>query len=151
VDELYEFFVERSFAQQPRYREVVMQNRLSDWLKDWNLRRLYKVNRPVGDQTFHVMLPFVHINERRITKALKPLDLDKAEPTEIYEHGDAWVQKMRRLRDRGAMPQEMVFTVQWPNQRRDVADEIAEDLRKLGVTVLPFERSDSLRERLTIS
>ena len=36
--------------------------------------------------------------------ALKPLDLLRPEPTNIIEHGDAWIQRVRRLKQIGRLP-----------------------------------------------
>ena len=147
LDLLFGRFVERQFAQKREYQEIVMRNRLAQFLKDWKLARHYEVNQKIGDGDFHVVMPFVHFTGKAVAKAIKPLDLNKAEPSEIYHHGGAWVKNMERLRNRHHMPRKVIFTVKLPEQgkRLNAANEICQELRALGVEPVPFE--DTLRIR----
>lgn len=153
VEDLFGRFVERQFAQRKEYQEVVMRNRLAKFLKDWKLARYYDVNKKVGDEDFHVVMPFVHFTNDLIVKVIKPLDLDKGEPSDVYHHGGAWVKNMERLRNRQHMPKEVIFTVNFPNEgkRLSAANEICTELRGLGVVPVPFEDVSKVRSALEIS
>jgi hypothetical protein len=91
-----------------------MRNRLSGWLKEWGLRRRYKTDQTIGDPMFHLTLPFVHFDEDRAVVAIKPIDLDRSEPTEVYDHGGLWVQRLSRLAERGHLPKRTVVPVRMP-------------------------------------
>lgn len=148
VRTLYARFVERDFAQPKQYQELVMQRRLGEWLKEWDLRARYAVNEQVGGGEFHVRLPFIHRQGGRVVKALKPLDLAKKDTTSIYEHGDAWVSRMRRLKEMSHLPDQMIFTVNLPpfQAQQKAADEIRQDLEDLEIVVVPFAERDRIRE-----
>lgn len=149
---LFGRFVERQFAQKREYQEIVMRHRLAQFLKDWKLARHYEVNRKVGDGDFHVVMPFVHYLGEVAAKAIKPLDLNKAEPSEIYHHGGAWVNNMERLRNRSHMPAEVIFAVKLPEpgKRLNAANEICGELRALGVEPVPFEDTARIRSAVEI-
>jgi hypothetical protein len=148
VRRLYDRFVNRDFAQQKEYQEVVMRRRLDDWLKEWNLRRRYKVDERVGGKEFRVKLPFVHRDGAGPVKAIKPLSLTNRDTTNVYEHGDAWVSRMRRLRETGYLPDCMIFAVTFPEagDQRNAAEKIREDLESLKVEVVPFAEKERIRE-----
>jgi hypothetical protein len=149
---LFGRFVERQFARKSEYQEVVMRKRLARLLDDWNLAHLYQINQPVGDDDFHVVMPFAHYTGELVAKVIKPLDLNKAEPTDIYHHGGAWVKNMERLRNRNQMPQSAIFTVQLPaaGKRLQAAEVICDELRQLGVQPVEFNNATSVRDAVEI-
>ena len=147
LEELFARFVERQFAQKREYQEVIMRKRLATFLRDWQLDHFYEINREVGDKDFHVTMPFVHYAGAQVGQVVRPLDLDKDEPSEIYQHGGAWVNNMGRLRDHKQMPPRVVFTVQFPtmdNQLR-AASTICRELQALGIETVDFADQRSVR------
>lgn len=147
LDKLFCEYVQRSFAHSAAYQETEMRHRLAGWLKDWGLRPLYKTDRLVGDEMFRLTLPFVHFDKEKITAAIKPLDLNRTEPTEVYNHGGDWVQRFRRLQRRGTMPAKMVVPVQFPiGKARQAADEVIVELGAEGVQVADFNDAVKLRD-----
>ena len=153
LDDLFGRFVERQFADKREHQEIVMRNRLAQFLKAWKLEGLYQVNQRIGDGDFHVVMPFVHYLGEAARKAIKPLDLNKAEPSEIYHHGGAWAKNMERLRNRHHLPQEVIFTVKLPEngKRLNAADEICDELRALGVEPVPFDDTPRVRSAVEIA
>ena len=129
------------------YQETVMRERLADLLRDWRLARFYEVNKEVGDDDFHVVMPFVHYNADIAIKAIKPLDLNKTEPSDIYHHGGAWVKNMERLKNRERLPATVVFTVRFPENGKQLqaAEDICVELRQLGVEPVDFNNPSRLR------
>jgi hypothetical protein len=72
-------------------------------------------------------------------RAIKPLDLDRKEPTTIYDHGDAWIKRMERLRQLNQLPERMLFTIQEAtsdDKRIRACQEIRSELTKLDILVL---------------
>ena len=148
LDELYGDLVLRQFAQSREYQETIMRRRLGEFLRDWQLRQHYRSNRLVGDERFHITMPFVHETSGRVRKAFKPLDLDRREASDIFQHGDTWVSALRRLREFGHAPDSMVFPVRFAagGEREVAAQRISDELREQGGILVPFEDTDRLRE-----
>ena len=72
-----------------------------------------------------------------MTKIIKPFRLNQDEPVDIYEHGDAWLQKIKRLRNRNLLPDAVLFAVKAPPladaKRHAAFEEICSDLLKQEV------------------
>jgi hypothetical protein len=146
LKQLYDDYVLRTFARTAAYQETVLRNRLGGWLKDWGLRGQYKTNRSVGDEMYHVTLPFVHFEGTIAKIAIKPVDLNRNEPTEVYEHGGLWIQRFRRLAERGHLPTRTVVPLSLPTgQGRLAADEITRELNHLGVETADFNDESRVR------
>jgi hypothetical protein len=145
--DLFGKFVERQFAQTREYQETVMRHRLAASLREWRIARQYATNQKVGDEDFKVVMPFVHFEGSNPARAIKPLDLDKAEPSDIYHHGGAWVKDMERLRMRGHMPAETVFTLRLPasGKRLTAATAVQQELNAVGVITVDFADTQGVR------
>lgn len=151
TDSLYAEYVQRSFAQTSAYQETVMRNRLRGWLREWGLRRRYKTEQRVGDQMYHLTLPFVHYEGQVPVVAVKPVDLNRSESTDVYDHGGMWVQRLRRLKDRGHLPARTVVPLAFPSGvAREAAQDIAQELHNIGVQSADFSDSVRLHELVTV-
>jgi len=155
VKQMYDRLVNRSFAKTTEYREVVMRREVDGFLKEWNLRKFYKTNRRVGTKDYHIALPFVAFGEqRRADRAIKPLDLNRKEPTDIYTHGDEWVVKFRRLKERDSLPIHMIVPVVGPEQHPShirAARDICGAMEDIGVFVVPFNDTNRIHELAKVS
>jgi hypothetical protein len=137
---LYAYYVERQFATK-EHHETVMAHRLRTLFSQYNLAHLYKAE-PVGDETYSVSVPLVHRQGGKVLKAIKPLDLNRETPTKVYEHGDLWISRVKRLEHIHQLPEEMLFTVQGPaggEEERRAFDEVCSELKALRVEILPVE------------
>jgi hypothetical protein len=144
---LFAEYVLRSFAQTPAYQETVMRNRLSGLLKEWGLRKKYKTDRLLGDEMYHLTLPFIHFEGDSPTVAIKPLDLNRPEPTDVYDHGGIWVARFRRLTERGRLPQRMVVPLLFPaGPARAAADEVIRELGAIGVQSADFHDTQRVHD-----
>lgn len=143
-------FVERQFAQTKEYQETVMRNQLATFLQDWKVSDFFKHNEKIGTDDFKVLMPFVHYEAQKPHSVIKPLDLDRKETTDIFEHGGAWVNRLNRLKTKGALPEKTLLTVQLPKKgkRRDAAEEILRDFDSLGATSVDFADRNRIRNRL---
>lgn len=150
--ELFERYVNRQFAQNREYQETVMARRLMDVLKANELIGHYLQNKKVGNDEFHVLMPIVSEarNDRGVVRrAIKPLDLDRDEPTKIYDHGDAWIRRVERLRQVNQLPEGMLFTVREANaddKRIKACRAICDELVRLDVRVLANGDEDGVLE-----
>lgn len=130
----FERHVHRAFAT-PEYIEYAVEKRIRALLGTLNLEAPFKPAK-VGDDLVHARFPLVQHRGERPAKIIKPLNLTQLEPTDIYEHGDAWLQKLRRLRDRGLLPPSILFALAAPEPgtKRFVAyEEIQRELVAQGV------------------
>jgi Protein of unknown function (DUF3037) len=141
LTELFKFYVERQFARDRDYQELIMKRELGQFLQKIKMAAYYKQDEPVGDDTYKITLPFVHYKNSKPRKALKPLHLAKDATTEIYRHGDAWVSTLRRLNRIKRRPDELLFTVKQPTgeKQRVAATEICEELRRNNGLVVDFK------------
>lgn len=140
--ELFDRYVNRQFAKTRKYQETVMAHRLTEVLRAHELIRHYRLNQKVGNDDFHVLMPIV--SEARnaqgvVLRAIKPLDLDRDEPTKIYDHGDAWIKRVERLRQVNQLPERMLFTIRAAtadDKRTKECRAICDELVRLDVRVL---------------
>jgi hypothetical protein len=146
--ELFDFYIKRQFARDREYQEIIMRRRLGVFLQKVNLARFYKQDQRVGDDNYHVVLPFVHFEGNTPRKAIKPLHMDKPMTTDIYRHGDAWVSTVRRLRQIDRLPKDFLFAVRYPganSKGHAAAKDICDELQKLGTQTVPFADTDAIR------
>ncbi len=139
--QLFERYVERQFAQDREYQESVMADRYLAALRQFRPERCFVRDRPVGSDEYRVRLPIVsqQSDEQETPRAaIKPLDLLRPEPTAIIEHGDAWIQRVRRLEQIGRLPERFIFAVRSPGEGAGgkAARRVLEDLREQRVHVV---------------
>jgi hypothetical protein len=137
LEKLFARFVERDFANK-QYHDRILERGVREVLARAELRE-YFAPATIGTEELHIQVPFVHLHEGRPALAIKPLDLAKDEPNQVYEHGGHWVERIRRLKKHQLLPDETLFAVQQPatsdTRTRDAASEIIADLRDQGVEV----------------
>ena len=150
LDELFQRYVHRQFAQATEYQEVVMARRLGDILQANDLIKHFRRNAIVGNDLFHTKLAFVseqHNPAGAPLRAIKPLNLDRDEPTKIYDHGDAWIQRVKRLRQVGQAPERLLFTIRLPKsdqKRVQAATAIQTELAGQDVTIATEENEQQV-------
>jgi Protein of unknown function (DUF3037) len=127
--------VDRSFAT-PEYVEQVMEKRIKVLLGGLPLAAPFVPQR-VGNDEFHARFQLVQQQDGVLSKIIKPFHLNQAKTVGIYEHGDAWLQKIKRLRDRKLLPDAVLFAVKAPaladSKRYAAYTEICSDLHALDV------------------
>ncbi|MCK5801604.1 MAG: DUF3037 domain-containing protein [Lentisphaeria bacterium] len=146
LNALFKHYVERQFATRDEYQEKVMARRLTEVFRAKDVLRHYR-KKKIGDEDYHVAMPFVHEVQEKVRKAIKPLNLDKPNCTQILEHGDGWRNRIIRLRDRRFLPDEVLFVIrQAPRGKRNgAAHEVCSALEDLGVhTILETSQEDVL-------
>jgi hypothetical protein len=132
----YEHYVERSFAT-PEYVEATIGKRLKVLLdKVTPPQQPFRPER-IGNEDYYANFPLVQKMDGIAQKIIKPFNLGHDEPVSIYDHGEMWLAKIKRLRNNGLLPEQILFAVAVPDQeairRRAAADEICRELTALGV------------------
>lgn len=139
ADQLFDRYVNRHFAQQREYQENVMARRYFDALQKHYPDERFRRDVIVGNASeYHVKIPICSDQRTLDTvprKAIKPLDLDKTDPTAVIDHGDVWIQRVRRLKSINCMPEKFVFAVRYPKDDKcmDAAHKISQGLYDEGV------------------
>lgn len=149
LQELFQYYIKRQFARDREYQEVMMRRKLGEFLREAKLEKYYKTEQRVGDDNYHVTMPFVYLDGSQVRKAIKPLHLDKEGPTEIYRHGDAWISTMRRLKQINRLPKETLFTIKEPkgnSKKATAASEIRKELERFDAVTIPFTETTRILE-----
>ncbi len=147
VKGLFAYYVERNFITK-EYRETVLENGIRRLL--WNAQIGERFTRThVGDEEYQVLFPFVELHDKRPAKIIKPLNLGQDDSSKILEHGGKWEFRLRELKKRHVLPNKVLFAVEGPagNDRRGKTyHEVLDILNGTGVTVLPYEKRDTILE-----
>lgn len=104
---LFDYYVKHSFATK-EYQEVALEKQLGKLLSDSNLRQRYS-EKKLGTADYPVKFPFVLVQGDAPVQAIKPIHLGHDEPSKIYEHGDAWVARIKRLDRANMLAQDTLF------------------------------------------
>jgi hypothetical protein len=108
-------FIEGHLLAPTQAVEQIMTRHLVDVLRDARLLNAYKRNVHLGAAEFLVPFAFAHMTgEHRADRALRPLNFDLASPTDIYNHGDEWGQRLHRLRRHGFRPDRCLIATRPP-------------------------------------
>jgi hypothetical protein len=149
LTELFQFYVKRQFAHDREYQETIMRRHLAEFMHKNQLDRFYKTDQQIGDEHYHVIIPFVYFEGSEARKAIKPLHLDKDSPTEIYRHGDSWISTVRRLRAIKRLPAQFLFATKSPKphpKKIQAAEDICNELLALDVSIIPFSETERILE-----
>jgi Protein of unknown function (DUF3037) len=131
-------YVQRDGEGLRQRREEALTRHVNKVLRTRQLGHVFEPDE-VGPEEFPVQLPLVYERDGRILAAIKPLDLTQDEPVKIYEHGDLWVGRLRRLKHLGALPAGMLVPVDGPEtsdvRRYQAYAEIVRELGEMNIEV----------------
>ncbi len=139
LKELFAFYVERNFVTK-KYQEELLEKGVRELLDRIHVGKFFEKTK-VGDENYHVTFPFVYRKNDRPDKIIKPLHLAHAEPTRIYEHGDAWIHRIKRLKDKYLDPKRVLFALSGPDEegnRLTAYSDIERELQAIGVNTVPY-------------
>jgi len=147
INRIFKYYVERQFAQHEDFQEKIMEKRLNDIFRAHQMGMFTPAR--LGDDEYHINMPFVRrMGEHNAeVRAIKPLDFAKDETTRILDHGDHWLARMRRLREKDYRPEAFLFPVRIPAQdkkTRKAADAACNELRELGVEIVLFGETERI-------
>lgn len=154
ADQLFERYVQRHFAQQKEYQEQVMARRYREVLHAMRPQRRFLGDFLIRGGLYSVKVP-IHSQEMVSgrngvvpERVVKPLDLDKNDPTAIMDHGFAWVTRLTLLKKIELFPERFVFAVKEPGAGtpalRAAVEEVVTGLEKAGGIVVDEEDTDRL-------
>lgn len=147
VDQLFEHYVSRKFANK-EYQETILAKRVAGLVNSLDLTIPFREER-LGTEDYAVTFPLVQsTKDGEALKLIKPLFLGQEEPNKIYQHGDGWLAKIRRLRSLKALPALVLFAIKQPDdaypRRVEAAYNIQKELLTLGIQVIDTSEQDKL-------
>lgn len=138
LNELFIYYVERNFVGRV-YQERLLEDSVRRMLLNGNSRIGAQYSQgKVGTADFIVNFPFVCKTDEVVDSIIKPLNLVQEDSTKVLNHGGWWVDKVRRLRTRDALPKKVLFPLAAPNQDSkafQAYQEIRHELIEAGVEV----------------
>jgi len=146
--ELFAFYVERNFVTKKYQEELLLESSVRKLLYRIHVGDLFEKAR-VGDDTYHVNFPFVRADKGLLVKIIKPLHLAHSEPTRIYEHGDAWIRRINRLKGKYLEPDRVLFTLAGPDKdenRLKAYSDIEQELQTIGVKTVPYVNQHEIEQ-----
>jgi hypothetical protein len=149
LEELFGHYVERNFATKA-YQEQLLDKTVRKVLIEAKLNKEYRPETLGDVTTYHAKLPFVHREDHRVVKAIKPLYLAHEDPAQIYDHGWAWLGKIEKLRALRLLPEQVLFPVQGPievdGERFAMFKEITNKMAANDVVVVPSLQIEKIVE-----
>lgn len=145
LGQLFDHYIERNFVTR-EYQERLLENTVRKLLFRAHVGAKYQREK-IGTPDFTVNFPFVLMADGRAQRVIKPLHLAQGDTTKILTHGGQWVDKIRRLRKRNALPDDVLFPVTAPqaNTRAyDAFTEIRDDLIGAQVQVVPANDEETI-------
>lgn len=138
LSQLFDHYVERNFVTK-EYQERLLENNVRRMLFRAQVGTEYRREK-IGSTDFAVNFPFVHMQDGKAQRIIKPLHLAQGDTTKILTHGGQWVDKVRRLRKRNALPADVLFPVTVPaanTKPYEAFQEIRDELLEARVRVVP--------------
>ncbi|MDD7985074.1 DUF3037 domain-containing protein [Lentisphaera marina] len=145
VEGLFKYYVLRGYTKGKKYIEERITQTLKIEFERLKILQNFKQDYTVGNDDYHVKMAFYNPLKNQ---ALKPFDLDKKDKSSIYNHGDAWVTKVKRLKKNGFLPDEVAFTVKASNDKKLIpaCKEIMIGLEDEGVQIIKLHDVDMFTE-----
>jgi hypothetical protein len=113
-------FIDQDGLTAQQVGEQQMARALKNSLRAARILPAYTQNAKIGPEEFQVTFAFAHLNgDHRADRALRPLNFDLSNSTDIYNHGDEWIQKMRRLKRLGFRPDRCLIAARAPKDEGD--------------------------------
>ncbi len=143
--QLFDHYIERNFVTKA-YQERLLESTVRKLLFRGQIGTQYRSEK-IGTPDFTVNFPFVLMADGKAQRIIKPLYLAQGDTTKILNHGGQWVDKVRRLRKRNALPKDVLFPVTAPQtdtKAYDAFTEIRDDLVTIDVQVVPANDEDGI-------
>jgi len=149
--QLFDHYIERNFVTK-EYQERLLESTVRKLLFRGQMGTQYRPEK-IGTPDFTVNFPFVLMADGKAQRIIKPLYLAQGDTTKILNHGGQWVDKVRRLRKRNALPKDVLFPVTAPQtdtKAYDAFTEIRDDLVTIDVQVVPANDESGILKFATV-
>lgn len=149
--QLFDHYIERNFVTK-EYQERLLESTVRKLLFRGQMGTRYRPEK-ISTPDFAVNFPFVLMADGKAQRIIKPLYLAQGDTTKILNHGGQWVDKVRRLRKRNALPKDVLFPVSAPQtdtKAYDAFTEIRDDLVSIEVQVVPANDENGILKFATV-
>jgi hypothetical protein len=109
VDDLFEFYVEHSFATK-EYNEKLLERNVRNCLAEIGVKKSFQAVS-IGNEEYKAVFPLVSLVNDKPNKIIKPLGLDYLQPEKIIDHGGQWRIKIEALKKRKLLPASVLFVI----------------------------------------
>ncbi len=124
-------FIERHLLPPAHAAEQEMTRHIARVLREARILPAYQRNVTLGTEEYLVPFAFAHMTgEGRADRALRPLNFDLATPTDIYNHGDEWITRLKRLERQGFRPDRILFALRAPDDGEALRQKAFEEIRR---------------------
>jgi hypothetical protein len=142
INELYDCYVMRNFANHKLNREEMLQETFKKTLNSWKLATLFNPGE-IGNDDYKVRIPFFNPK-----LSIKTLSLNR-DVIDIYDTGDKWIAKLSRLSSLGNFNGKLLFPIQYSKDNNikilNASKDITGALSKFEfVKVLPVIENDKI-------
>ncbi|BCE00463.1 DUF3037 domain-containing protein [Marinicellulosiphila megalodicopiae] len=120
---IFDDFVNHKFATKESY-EKKLHSKINGFLTELNLERPFIRQILKTDNGFTARFDLTQVHENARIKIIKPLFLDTNKVNKIYEHSDAWLAKLKRLKLNNILPKEMIFPIEHKKVDGEILDAI---------------------------
>lgn len=145
LEALYERFINRGFVNKP-YKEQQMVSALKKQFALENIAVKYTEKKlKAGVREFTVPLT---AETNRGLKLIKPLAFDQERPTQILEHGETWVNRLRALLEQDLVDAENILlpfdaAKNLEKERKEAFEEVKKLFKKECIALVNFEKNSN--------
>ena len=148
---LFNHYVEFGFLRNESPEQKLVK-RIQDLVKTFELKAPFKEGHIGNPTAVSLQLPLVQIINEHPVKAIKPLYLGQTKINDIYSHGEQWVGKLKRLRNKVRWDGQLLITVDGLSEKselRKAQDEMIVELMQFDVIVENANAEDKLKKFCT--
>lgn len=146
LEQLFRYYVEREFSTH-ELRDTVVVRKVKALVDSLKLERPFKAVT-LGDEFVSAHFPLVqYTTEDKVGKVIKPFALNHDEPSKIIQHGATWLDRIKRLRKKGLLPQDVLFAVDGPSPSAEKCNVAFQDICSELSEVVSVARSSD-KERI---
>ncbi len=142
-------FIDQNLLTPQQAVENQMARQLLHVLRDARILPAYERDVKIGPEEFQVSFTLAHMaGEHRADRALRPLNFDLTTSTDIFNHGDEWIQKLRRLKRLGFRPDRCLIAARDPKDedplKRDAFRQIQDELLGESIELVAEGETDKV-------
>ncbi|NRB78146.1 MAG: DUF3037 domain-containing protein [Saccharospirillaceae bacterium] len=128
---IFDDFVNHKFATKESY-EKKLHSKISGFLTELKLELPFVRHTLKTDNGFTARFELTQVHDNTRVKIIKPLFLDTNKINKIYEHSDAWLAKLKRLKLNNILPKEMIFPIEHSSVDGEILDVINSVKKEFG-------------------
>ena len=147
LEELFDYYVEKLFAQHPEYQETIMKRTVGHILSEIDVKSNYR-DENIGDDSYHMSVPFFHRGDQG-SKAIKPISFVLSDSTKIWTKGYSLIGGFDRLQKRKLLPSRFLLPIKHPEadgKKEEASRELCRELVKAGIEVVNVEDREKIKK-----